>query len=233
MVISDWADVAALANSYHVAPDYEHAIAMAVNADMDETMERYDADSFVTNLRKAVDDGLVSENRIKEAAQRILELKVRLDLFEHPYVNASKANDILGADTELAEQAAAESGVLLRKQGSVLPLKSSAKVVVTGPTADSVADTLGGWSIGWKGVPSGSTEKAVTVKDGLEAAGGVRASRTPPARTTRSRRSARPTSRSPCWAAARARRASTTRPTRRCRPTSRRWSRRCRPPASR
>jgi beta-glucosidase len=172
VVISDWADVAALAGSYHVAPDYEHAIAMAVNAGMDETMEPDDADSFVTNLRKAVDDRLVSKNRIKEAAHRILELKFRLGLFEHPYVDASKANAILGADTDLARTAAAESSVLLRNQNSVLPLKSSAKVVVTGPTADSVADTLGGWSIGWQGVPTGSPEKAVTVKDGLEAAGG-------------------------------------------------------------
>jgi beta-glucosidase len=136
-------------------------------------MEPYDADAFVTNLRKAVDDGLVSKNRIKEAAQRILELKFRLGLFDHPYVNASKANQILGADKELARTAAAESSVLLRNQGSVLPLSASAKVVVTGPTADSVADTLGGWSVGWQGVPAGSPETAVTVKAGLQAAGGA------------------------------------------------------------
>src|SRR5262249_561679 len=79
---------------------------------------------------------------------------------------------ILGADLPLARQAAAESGVLLRNAGSTLPLSTSQKVVVTGPAADSVADTLGGWSVGWQGVPAGSTETAVTVKHGLQTAAG-------------------------------------------------------------
>ncbi|HVU91804.1 MAG TPA: glycoside hydrolase family 3 N-terminal domain-containing protein [Jatrophihabitans sp.] len=172
VVISDWADVAALWNKYHVAADYEHAIAQAVNAGIDVTMEPYDADGFLTNLRKAVDDGLISRRRVRDAAEHVLALKFKLGLFEHPYVNAAAADDILGADTALARRAAAESSVLLRNENSALPLPASAKVVVTGPAADSVADTLGGWSVGWQGVPAGSTEDAVTVREGLQNAGG-------------------------------------------------------------
>jgi beta-glucosidase len=172
VVISDWADVAALAGTYHVAADYEHAIALAVNAGVDETMEPYNADSFVQNLTKAVADHLVSPDTIRQAAERVLLMKFRLGLFDHPYVDASKANAILGADLSLARTAAAESGVLLRNQNNVLPLKASEKIVVTGPTADSVADTLGGWSVGWQGVPAGSAETAVTVKQGLINAAG-------------------------------------------------------------
>lgn len=173
VVISDWGDVAALATNYHVAPDYEHAIAIAVNAGIDETMEPYDADSFVSNLTKAVHDGLVSPKRIQQAASRVLAMKFRLGLFDHPYVNAAQANAILGADTALARRAAAESAVLLRNQNNVLPLSRSAKLVVTGPAADSVADTLGGWSVGWQGVPAGSSETAVTVLRGLQNVGGA------------------------------------------------------------
>jgi len=173
VAISDWADVAALWNRYHVVSDYEHAIAKAINAGVDVTMEPYDADSFITNLHAAVHDGLIAKSRIRQAAQRVLTMKFRLGLFDHPYVNADAANDILGADQSLARRAAAESSVLLRNQGGALPLASSAKVVVTGPAADSVADTLGGWSIGWQGVPSGSAEDAVTVREGLQAAGGA------------------------------------------------------------
>jgi beta-glucosidase len=173
VAISDWQDVAALQTKYHVVADYEHAIALAVNAGVDVTMEPYDANAFVTNLNAAVRDGLVSRARIKQAAARVLALKYKLGLFDHPYVDASKANAILGADTALARRAAAESSVLVRNQGNVLPLASTAKVVVTGPTADSVADTLGGWSVGWQGVPTGSAETAVTVRAGLVAAGGA------------------------------------------------------------
>lgn len=173
VIISDWADVAALAGAYHVVPDYEHAIALAVNAGIDETMEPYSADSFVQNLTKAVSDHLVSPATIRQAAERILEMKFRLGLFDHPYVDAAQANQILGADATLARQAAAESGVLLRNPGNVLPLSTSEKIVVTGPTADSVADTLGGWSVGWQGVPAGSAETAVTVRQGLTNAGGA------------------------------------------------------------
>ena len=172
VAISDWQDVAALATRYHVVPDYEHAIAQAVNAGIDVTMEPYDADAFVQGLTAAVHDGLVSTSRVKQAAQRVLTMKFRLGLFDNPYVDASKANQILGADKTLARRAAAESSVLLRNQNSALPLSSSAKVVVTGPAANSVADTLGGWSVGWQGVPSGSKETAVTVLKGLQNAGG-------------------------------------------------------------
>ena len=158
--------------SYHVVGDYEHAIAKAVNAGVDVTMEPYDANTFVTDLRAAVNDHLVSRSRIRQAVTRVLTMKFRLGLFDHPYVNAATADRVLGADTALARTAAAESSVLLRNQGSVLPLSSSAKVVVTGPAADSVPDTLGGWSVGWQGVPAGSAETAVTVRAGLQAAGG-------------------------------------------------------------
>jgi beta-glucosidase len=173
VVISDWGDVAALATRYHVAQNYEHAIALAVNAGVDVTMEPASPDSFVANLTKAVSDHLVTAARIRQAALRVLTMKYQLGLFDHPYVDAAAASQIRGADLTLARQAAAESGVLLRNAGNVLPLRTSQKIVVTGPAADSVADTLGGWSVGWQGVPADSPETAVTVKQGLQNAGGA------------------------------------------------------------
>lgn len=179
VAVSDWQDVAALYQTYHLAADYEHAAALAVNAGVDMAMEPYNAPSFEQALTKAVQDHLVSMGRIDQAVERVLELKFRTGMFDHPYVDASKANQTVGMDAGLARQAAAESTVVLQNNDNVLPLATSKHITVTGPSADSVPNTLGGWSIGWQGVPAGSTETAVTVLKGLQAQGGANVSYAP------------------------------------------------------
>ncbi|HEX3791221.1 MAG TPA: glycoside hydrolase family 3 N-terminal domain-containing protein [Pseudonocardiaceae bacterium] len=173
VAVSDWQDILALQSSYHLAADYEHAAAIAINAGVDMAMEPYNASAFETAVTKAVADHLISTARINQAAQRVLALKFRTGLFDHPYVDASKADQTLGADAGLARTAAGESTVVLQNKNSALPLASGARVTVTGPNADSIPATLGGWSIGWQGVPAGSPEPAVTVLKGLTDAGGA------------------------------------------------------------
>jgi beta-glucosidase len=172
VVVSDWADVVALTNNYHLASDYEHAAAIAVNAGVDMAMEPFSADNFTAAVTSAVHDHLISGKRIDQAAGRVLALKFRTGVFDHPFVDASRANRTVGMDADLARRAAAESTVVLQNSGSVLPLAPSAHITVTGPNADSIPATLGGWSIGWQGVPAGSPEQAVTVLKGLQADGG-------------------------------------------------------------
>jgi beta-glucosidase len=172
LVVSDWNDVAALQNSYHLAADYEHAAAIAINAGVDMAMEPSNADAFTQAVTQAVGDHLISMARINQAAGRVLALKFRTGVFDHPFVDASKANQTVGMDAGLARHAAAESSVVLQNKNNVLPLASGAKITVTGPNADSIPATLGGWSIGWQGVPAGSPVQAVTVLKGLQAEGG-------------------------------------------------------------
>ncbi|HEX5118348.1 MAG TPA: glycoside hydrolase family 3 N-terminal domain-containing protein [Pseudonocardiaceae bacterium] len=171
VVVSDWADVAALQNNYHLAADYEHAAAIAINAGVDMAMEPFDADSFDAAVTQAVSDHLISMARIDQAAGRVLALKFSTGVFDHPLVDPSTANQTVGMDAGLARQAAAESTVVLQNSNSVLPLSTSAHITVTGPNADSIPATLGGWSIGWQGVPAGSPEQAVTILKGLQAGG--------------------------------------------------------------
>lgn len=172
VVVSDWADVSALQTSYHVAADYPAAVAKAVNAGLDMAMEPYDAQGFTAALRTAVQRHLVSTKRIDESVTRILTMKFRLGLFEHPYVDASKADSrVIGADTALARQAADESQVLLRNEGGVLPISSGAKkIVVAGSYADDINDQAGGWTVGWQGVPDGVTLPGTTVLEGIKEA---------------------------------------------------------------
>src|SRR5207237_6122030 len=66
-------------------------------------------------------------------------------------VDPTKADAAITANQDLARQAADESMTLLRNQGA-LPLSAGARVVVTGPNADSIPAQLGGWSVSWQGV---------------------------------------------------------------------------------
>jgi beta-glucosidase len=172
VVISDWQDVRNLVDSYHVVADYPSAIALSVNAGLDMAMEPSNAADFTSGLLQVVHDGRVSQQRIDESVRRILKLKFDLGLFEHPFVNPDAADGIVnGADLDLARKAAAESTVLLRNDNT-LPLSTSAhKLVVTGDSADSVQRQLGGWTVGWQGVPAnGPVPNAVTVLAGIKQA---------------------------------------------------------------
>lgn len=172
VTVSDWEDVRALQTRYRIAADYPEAIALAVNAGLDMAMEPYYATAWSEGLKAAVDRGLVSVKRIDQSVSRILALKFRLGLFEHPYVDASKADAaVLGADAALARKAAAESQVLLRNEGNTLPIAASAKkIVVAGSYADDINDQAGGWTIGWQGVPDGVALPGTTVLAGIREA---------------------------------------------------------------
>jgi beta-glucosidase len=174
VVVSDWEDIIKLVTVHHVATDYQDAIAQAVNAGIDMSMVPLDATAFTTNLTAVVNDGRVSQERIDDAVRRILILKFRLGLFEHPLADPDEAEDVVeGADTGLARRAARESMTLLENDGTLPLSRHRGDLLVTGPSADSMQNQLGGWSIGWQGadVP-GELPEGVTVREGIEAAAG-------------------------------------------------------------
>ncbi len=180
VVISDYGDVPALQNTYHVAADFPGAIAKAVNAGVDVSMTPFDYVGWNAGLIQDVQNGLVSKKRIDESVQRILTLKFELGLFDHPYVDPSLADAAVQSGRDVTLKAARESITLLRNQGAVLPLSPSAKLVVTGPSADSMTNQLGGWSVSWQGVfgaghvccmgPPDQIPPGTTVLKGLQAA---------------------------------------------------------------
>jgi beta-glucosidase len=181
VVISDYGDVPALQTAYHVAADFPGAIAKAVNAGIDVSMTPFDYVGWNDGLIQDVHNGLVSTQRIDASVRRILALKFRLGLFDHPYVDPTKADAAIEANKDLASKAAAESITLLRNQGTppTLPLATGSKLVVTGPSADSVSNQLGGWSVSWQGVfgaghvccmgPPDQIPPATTVLEGIQA----------------------------------------------------------------
>jgi len=151
VVISDYGDVPALASTYHIAPDLPGAAALAINAGVDVAMLPFNADQWQAAVQQDVANGSIKMSRINQAVSRVLTLKFDLGLFDHPMVDASKANAAVVAGRDDTLKAAQESITLLRNQHNVLPLPPSAKIVVTGPNADNMAWQVGGWSVSWQG----------------------------------------------------------------------------------
>jgi len=160
VVISDYQDVQALQTAYHVAANPAEAIAKAVNAGVDMAMYVVNPDQWQSAIVQDVNSGAIKKSRINEAVGRILTLKFQLGLFDQPCVSdpntpcvdANAANAAVTAGRAGTLSAAQESMTLLRNQNNTLPLSSTAKVVVTGPSADSMTNQLGGWSVSWQGV---------------------------------------------------------------------------------
>ena len=181
VVISDYGDVPALQTAYHIAPDLAGAVAKAVNAGVDMTMEPDNPSGFDQALLQDVQSGAVSRARINQAVSRILRLKFELGLFDHPFVDPAKADAAIEGNRDVARQAADESITLLRNKNNVLPLSPGiGKLVVTGPNADSLVGQLGGWSVSWQGIfgggqaccagPPDQIPPATTVLQGIKAA---------------------------------------------------------------
>lgn len=151
MIVTDWADINNLFQRERVAKDKKEAIALAINAGIDMTMDPYDP-TFCFKLKELVEEGTVPMERINDAAARVLRLKYRLGLFDRPntYVKDYPEFDSK-KHREVALQAAEESIVLLKNADGILPLKKGVKILVTGPNGDSMRSLNGGWSYSWQG----------------------------------------------------------------------------------
>jgi beta-glucosidase len=171
VVVSDWDDVKNLQTAYHLAGSYADAAGIAMNAGVDMAMlPPGSVDGYIDGLTQQVKSGKVSRSRLDQAVSRILTLKFQLGLFDNPYVDATKADAaVLGVDKDLAVKAATESLTLLKNDGNALPLSTGlGKVVVAGPSADSVPNQDGGWTIAWQGIPAGVQDPGVTVYGGVK-----------------------------------------------------------------
>uniref|UniRef100_A0AB33J6N6 beta-glucosidase n=1 Tax=Prevotella sp. GTC17254 TaxID=3236794 RepID=A0AB33J6N6_9BACT len=156
MIVTDWADINNLWSREHIAKDKKHAIAMAINAGIDMSMEPYSVE-FCRLLKQAVNEGLVPMSRIDDAVSRILRFKYRVGLFDKktwdkPEKIAKNYPDF--ASPKFAEEAtrfAEEGEVLLKNEGGILPLKKGVRILVAGPNANTLRGLNGGWSYTWQG----------------------------------------------------------------------------------
>src|ERR1043166_3398400 len=169
-VVSDWEDIKKLVTMWRIAPTEKEATRLAVMAGIDMSMVPNDY-SFADLLVALVKEGAVPQSRIDEAVRRILLVKFELGLFDKPMPDASlKAKLGLREYRGVSLQAARESITLLKNTGNILPLAKTAKVLVTGPTADSLVSMNNGWTYVWQGSEEGLYPKdRNTIRKAIEA----------------------------------------------------------------
>ena len=151
LIVTDWEDIKRLHDRHNVAATPREAVVMAINAGIDMSMVPSDF-SFYDLLLEAVKKGEVPMSRIDDAVKRILVLKYKLGLFDNPYPEESAKNNFGKAEYQtLALDAAHEAMTLLKNQDNVLPLSKTARVLVAGPSAQSISALNGCWSYTWQG----------------------------------------------------------------------------------
>jgi beta-glucosidase len=156
--------------THDFATDLSDAAARAVNAGVD--MEMAISDPAYSHLTEALESGAASPQAVDASVRRVLEAKIRMGLFDAPYVDEERAREVLAnpAHRDVARLAAERSAVLLRNEGNLLPLDagSLSSIAVIGPLADSKRDTIGPWVFDF------DLDETVTVLEGIRAKVGAK-----------------------------------------------------------
>ncbi|HKT67942.1 MAG TPA: glycoside hydrolase family 3 C-terminal domain-containing protein, partial [Terriglobales bacterium] len=131
----------------NIVPNQSEAGAMALKAgvDLDITYEP----GYMGPLIANVEQGRVPMELVDRAVRRVMEVKFRLGLFEHPYVDLQHAKQVMHSaeHQQLALQAAREGIVLLKNDNNALPLRKDLKTIaVIGPNADSASNLFGDYA---------------------------------------------------------------------------------------
>jgi beta-glucosidase len=147
----------------HGIGDLQTVSAKALMAGIDMDMV---GEGILTTTQKSIKEGKVTIAQLDAACRRILEAKYKLGLFDDPYkycdANRAKTEIFTAAHRKEARSIAAQSFVLLKNQGNVLPLKKSGTIALIGPLADNKQNMPGTWSV------AANFENATSVLKGLQ-----------------------------------------------------------------
>ncbi|MFV0574215.1 MAG: glycoside hydrolase family 3 N-terminal domain-containing protein [Vibrio sp.] len=142
LVVTDYGAVEILMTHHGIASNRAEAAAISFNAGLD--MELPD-DACSKYVYEAIQQRLMTEQKLDEIVARILKVKFELGLFENPYTSVENIEFQQDKTKTVAYQVALQSSVLLENDGT-LPLDATKKIAVIGPTADDQLALLGGYS---------------------------------------------------------------------------------------
>lgn len=151
----------------HGIGDLQTVSALSLKAGVDMDMV---GEGFLTTLQKSLKEGLVTEAEIDQACRRILIAKFQLGLFDDPYrycdVKRSETEIFNAENRKIAREIAAQSLVLLRNEGQVLPLQKKGTLALIGPMADNAENMPGTWSV------AGRFSESISLMQGIKNAVG-------------------------------------------------------------
>ena len=163
--VADYAGIAEM--MVHGLGDMQTVSALALNAGLDMDMV---SEGYLNTLKKSYAEGKVNEEQINNACRYILEAKFKLGLFDNPYkycnVSRSKKDIYTKENRDIARKIAAESFVLLKNEGQVLPISNKKVIAVVGPLADTRSNMVGTWSV------AANLETPATVVEGIKSVAG-------------------------------------------------------------
>ena len=149
----------------HGLGDLSQASALALKAGTDMDMC---SEGFIQTLEQSLKECKVTMAEIDQACRRVLEAKYKLGLFENPYrfldPKRHKTDIYTPEHRQAARNLAAESFVLLKNEGRLLPLKKQGKIALIGPMADNRINMAGTWA------PTAANDKYATLKEAMEKA---------------------------------------------------------------
>jgi beta-glucosidase len=165
-IISDWDSVK------NTSPKtYQEQVITSVNAGIDMLMEVETYEKARQIIVQAVKDGDIPEERVDDAARRILQVKKDLGLFEDPYLQnmETKQSETGSAEyRKVAEKLVEESQVLIKNDNNTLPLKDGSSVYITGPAMHNDSSQCGGWTIDWNQSSMEDIPGVTSIKEGFE-----------------------------------------------------------------
>lgn len=162
LVVSDWNSIDELVSHGFAKDKYDAAKeALLAGVDVDMVGDTIAGNAYLPNLENLVNAGVISSDELNESVKRVLRVKFKLGLFEHPYVDTSfyKTHLISKEEREkIVRKSARESIVLLKNQENILPLKKNiTSIALIGPLADDQSNPLGSWSA------AGNPKNVITV----------------------------------------------------------------------
>ena len=169
--VSDWEDLINLHKMAQTDSTLKDAIATAVNSGVDMSMVPNNPEykNYCKLFIELVNEERISESRLDDAVRRILRVKSYLGLLNKTRIPFINDYSDFGSDKhKKASYNAASESITLLKNNDLLPLSIENKILLIGPTANSLNCLNGAWTHTWQGVDENYNNDYPTIKDVIE-----------------------------------------------------------------